>query len=46
MPGELLLEPLVCIVDAKLFKAVAGELLKAIDVKDRYAEATALLACE
>ena len=33
-PVELLLQPLICIVDAQLLKAVLFEALKAIDVQN------------
>ena len=41
VPRELLLQALVGVVDAQLLKAVGGERLKAVDVKDRDGQATA-----
>lgn len=45
MARELLLQPLVGVVDAQLLKAVARELLKAVDVQDGDGQPAALLAC-
>lgn len=45
LPVELLLEALIGIVDAQLFKTVLLEALKAIDVQDAERGFGLLLAC-
>ena len=44
VPGELLLQPLVCVIDAELLEAVLRKLLEAIDVQDGDAVAAGALA--